>query len=133
MLNRKRPFSTRLFKTDGRTILGEIVEEAGDKVLIDLIKDQYVFEKIISSHLHGLEFNEFDEPERWWPLGTNRSVIIDPHRSFGAPIVYEGGIQTLILYKAVKADQSVKFVANWYDIQLQEVIDAFEFEQKLAA
>ena len=92
-----------------------------------------MFEKVISSHLHGLEFNEFDEPERWWPLGTNRSVIIDPHRSFGAPIVFEGGIPTLILYKAVKADQSVNFVANWYDIQLQEVIDAFEFEQKLAA
>ncbi len=133
MLKRRRPFSTRLFKTDGRTILGEIAQESDDKVLIDLIKDQYAFEKVLAPYLNGLEFNKFDEPERWWPLGINRSVVIDPHRSFGAPIVVQGGIPTLILYKAVSADQSVDFVANWYDVERHEVVDAYEFERKLAA
>ena len=133
MLNRSRPFSTRLFKTDGRTILAEISKDVSDKVLLDIVKDQYVFENIISPYLHGLEYNKFDEPERWWPLGRERGVVIDPQRAFGAPIVAEGGIPTTILFKAVKADQSVDLVADWYDVKQQEVVDAFEFEDRLAA
>ncbi len=36
LLGRHRPFSTRIFKTDGQTILAEIVREAGDKLLLRL-------------------------------------------------------------------------------------------------
>lgn len=133
LLKRRRPFSSRLFKTDGRTILTEICIDIHDKVLLDIIKDQYGFENVIAPYLHGLEFNKFDEPERWWPLGRERCIVIDPQRSFGAPIVAEGGIPTLILYKAVKANESTNLVADWYDIRQQEVIDAFEFEKRLAA
>jgi uncharacterized protein (DUF433 family) len=133
MLQRTRPFSTRLFKTDGRSILTGVGNDVHDKVLLDIVKDQYVFENIIAPYLHGLEYNHFAEPERWWPLGTDRCVVIDPQRSFGAPIVAGGGIPTLILHKAVKAEQSINLVADWYDVRLQEVMDAFEFEEGLAA
>lgn len=133
MMKRSRPFSTRLFKTDGRTILTEINNSINDKVLLDIIKDQYVFENIIAPYLHGLEYNRFDEPEKWWPLGRERCIVIDPQRSFGAPIVAKGGIPTTILYKSVKANQSIDLVTDWYEVGKQEVIDACEFEEKLVA
>lgn len=76
LLGRHRPFSTRIFKTDGRTILAEIVKEAGDKVLFDLVKSQYAFEQIVGPFLYaGLEFDQLAEPERWWPLGFDRGRI----------------------------------------------------------
>jgi len=133
LLGRHRPFSTRIFKTDGRTILAEIVQEAGDKVLLDLVKNQYAFERILSPFLYtGLEFNELAEPRRWWPLGRKRSVVVDPHRAFGAPIVARAGIPTRTLSSAVSAEQSVQLVADWYEAEAREVRDALEFERRCA-
>ena len=134
LLGRHHPFSTQIFKSDGRTILAEITKETGDKNLLDILNDQYVFQTVIASYLYaGLEFNELKEPARWWPLGKDRSVVIDPRRGFGAPIIARTGIPTKILSSAVNADQSVEFVAKWYGVEVQEVTDAVQFETKLAA
>lgn len=134
LLGRHRPFSTKIFKTDGRTILAEIVKETGDKVLLDLVRSQYAFEQIMSPFLYtGIEFNDYEEAERWWPLGLERSIVLDPNRAFGAPIVSKGGVPTRILYNAVNIEQSIDFVAAWYEIEKQEVHDAITYEKRLAA
>jgi uncharacterized protein (DUF433 family) len=134
LLNRLHPFSTYKFKTDGRTILMETMREDEDRVLLDLVKDQYVFEQIIGPFLYqGIEYNDRDEPYRWWPLGEHRSVVIDPRRAFGAPIVVPSGVPTKILAGGFKAEGSLSFVARWYDVTPEEVKDAVDFEEQLAA
>lgn len=134
ILQKDHPLSSQIFKTDGRTILMEISDEAGDKVLLDLIKSQFAFERVLAPHLYtGLEYSQFDEPERWWPLGNKKSIVLDPHRQFGTPIVTKGGIPTSILYRAMMNGQSIDVVADWFEIGRNEVIDAFEYERKLAA
>jgi len=134
LLGRHHPFSTQIFKSDGRTILAEITKETGDRALLDILGDQFVFETVIASYLYaGLDFNELKEPARWWPLGNDRSVVIDPRRAFGAPIIARTGVPTKILNSAVNAEQSVEFVAKWYGVKIDEVTDAVQFETKLAA
>ena len=134
LLGRHHPFSTQIFKSDGRTILAEITKETGDKVLLDILSDQFVFETVVSSYLYaGLDFNELKEPARWWPLGKDRSVVIDPRRSFGAPIAAKAGIPTKILNSAVNAEKSMDIVAKWYSLEVSEVMDAVQFETKRAA
>lgn len=134
LLGRHHPFSTRIFKTDGHTILAEIVKGTADKVLLDLVKKQYVFAQIVAPYLYeGIEFNAFDDPERWWPLGKRYAVVIDPERGFGAPIVARSGVPTRILANAVKSERSLEFVAKWYEVTLREVRDAVKFEAQLPA
>ena len=134
LLGRHHPFSTKIFKTDGRTIMAEIVKETGDKVLLDLVKNQYAFEKIIAPFLYsGVEFNQLNEPQRWYPLGEDRFVVLDPDRGFGTPITTLSGVPTRVLFSAFHAEDSVSFVAKWYEVTIQEVRDAIEFETNLAA
>jgi uncharacterized protein (DUF433 family) len=134
LLGRHHPFSTQIFRSDGRTILAEITKNTGDKFLLDIVNEQYVFEKVLAAYLYGgLDFNELKEPARWWPLGKDHSVVIDPQRSFGAPIVAKAGIPTKILNSAVLAEKSIEFVAKWYEVEIDEVRDAVEFENRLAA
>jgi uncharacterized protein (DUF433 family) len=134
LIGKSHPFSSNIFKTDGRTILAEIIDQSGDKTLLDLVKDQYAFEKIISPFLYkGIEFNQTNEPERWWPLGFKKSVVLDPHRSFGAPITATGGVPTSIINRALKSENSIEAVADWYDISLTEVKDAIYFEREFLA
>jgi hypothetical protein len=42
------------------------------------------------------------EITRWWPLGKQRSVVLDPQRSFGAPIASGSGIPTATLVLAAE-------------------------------
>lgn len=134
LLGRHHPFSSRIFKTDGRTILADVIGDGGDRFLLDLVRNQYEFERIICPLLYeGIEFNGHDEPERWWPLGTERAVVLDPIRAFGAPITAVEGVPTRILADAVAAEGSVPFVSELYDVARSSVEDALEFESRLGA
>lgn len=129
------PFSTKRFKTDGRSIFADIVQGTGEESLLDLAKSQYEFKTIVEPFLfEGLEFAEISgAPVRWWPLGLDRRVVIDPERSFGQPIVTPESVPTSILAKAVKAEEgSIDAVARWYMVQPKAVKDAVEFENRLA-
>src|SRR6266545_1796890 len=130
------PFSTRRLKTDGRSIFADIVQETGEESLLDLAKSQYELKSVVDPFLfEGLEFSKIQGvPVRWWPLGRDRRVVIDPERSFGQPIVTPESVPTAILAKAVKAEQgSIDAVSRWYMVDPQAVRDAVEFEGKLAA
>lgn len=128
------PFSTRSFKTDKHTILMELASNLGDKSLLDLLSDQFALDSILDSYLISgdIEFDD-DKPLRWWPSGKEEKVVIDPSRSFGAPIIAENGIQTSVLKKSFDAEGSLEIVANWFQITEESVQKAVDFENRLAA
>jgi uncharacterized protein (DUF433 family) len=110
----------------------EITEKDHDGRMIDLKKRQQVFRTIIEPSLRDLEF-EASAVARWYPLGVkHRSVLVDPARSFGRPIVRRG-VPTEILAEAVKLEGSVDAVASIYEVPKAEVRSALEFEHRLAA
>jgi uncharacterized protein (DUF433 family)/DNA-binding transcriptional MerR regulator len=127
-----RPFSTQKFRTDGKTIFLEITERDHDGRMIDLKRRQQVFRTIIEPSLRDLEFDA-STVARWYPLGgDHRSVLIDPNRSFGRPIV-QGGVPTEVLAEAVKLEGSINAVASLYEIPKSEIRFALKFEERLAA
>jgi uncharacterized protein (DUF433 family) len=62
-----------------------------------------------------------------------RSVVLDPNRQFGQPIVTQFGVATEVLYLAVKSGDSEEAVAEWFEVDRQAIRDAIEFEERLAA
>lgn len=128
LLHLSHPFSSRKFMTDGRTILARIADRTVDEMLIDLVRNQYEFSKVITPMLYaGIDFSEFETPVRWWPLGRKRRVVIDPTRSFGAPIVVEG-VRTDVLAMGARAERAQWRAAEWYGVETQSVRDAVRFE-----
>ena len=125
------PFSQRSFRTDGHHILQQ-VEEAG---LHDIVTDAQYFENFVKTVLPDdeLDFSATDAPVRWHPMGRKSTVIIDPARSFGAPICNPSGVRTRLLSRTYKAEQNEDRVAWWYDAIPREVRDAVAYEARLAA
>lgn len=122
-----RPFSTRQFKTDGKSIFLEIWREVDEPELIDLKSLQGVFSRIVAPSLTGLEFDG-GAASRWWLLQGKRTIVADPERAFGQPIVAENGIPTERLAQAVKAEGSVDAVAKLYEVRPRLIRDALEYE-----
>jgi uncharacterized protein (DUF433 family) len=127
-----RPFFTQRFRTGGKTIFLEITEKDHDGHMIDLKRRQQVFRTMIEPSLRDLEFDA-STVSRWYPLGMRqRSVVVDPSRSFGRPIV-QHGVPTEILAEAVKMNGAIEAVARFYEVPKAEIRSAIEFEEQLAA
>lgn len=133
LIGSSHPFSTEMFRSDGRHIFADITSETGEPILLNLASNEFAFKRILAPYLYdGLEFAD-QQAARWWPMGTRRRVVIDPARSFGQPIVAREGLPTAVLANAYRVEKSVEAVARWYDVEKRSVRDAVEFEQRLAA
>lgn len=127
----ERPFSTRRFQTDGRTIFLESIERAGETKLLDLKKRQYVFKQLIERTFKDLDIED-DTVARWRPYRGKKSIVIDPGRSFGQPIASQFGVPTVALAEAVEAEGSLEDAARIFDVPVGVVRDAVNFEESLA-
>ncbi|MBI4582213.1 MAG: hypothetical protein HY718_21130 [Planctomycetes bacterium] len=123
------PFSTRRFKTDGRYVFAEVQNEAGEPALLELVRSQQYFYRIVAPCLRGVDFDA-EEPTRWWPMGRSRWIVIDPRRSFGQPIVAKSGVPTAVLARAAGAN-SIAEVSRWYQTDIKAVQMAIEYQKQL--
>jgi uncharacterized protein (DUF433 family) len=129
----ERPFSTQRFRTDGKTIFLEITNDLAEGGLVDLKRRQNVLRRIVAPSLRDLEFDA-DAVARWFPLGPSRkSVVVDPTRAFGRPILAVAGVPTEVISEAVKLEGSQERAAKLYDVPIAAVRDAVLFERQLAA
>lgn len=129
----EHPFCTRRFVTDGAHVIEQIAQDPADVAYEEVIEGQRVFPKVIQTFLRELEFASDDQLVRWWPLGMKRGIVLDPNRQFGQPITARSGIATDVIQAASKAGQTAKEIAEWYELDVQSVRDAIEFEHGLAA
>lgn len=125
-----RPFSTRQFKTDGKSIFLEITKELAEPELIDLKKSQGVFRHVVEPSLQGLDFGD-SGAERWWLLPGKKTVVADPHRAFGQPIIADTGMTTARAMQIVKAEGSVERAAKVYELPVRLLRDALAYQQSL--
>jgi uncharacterized protein (DUF433 family) len=127
----ERPFSTRRFRTDGKTIFLEITSDIREGELLDLKQHQSAFHRMVAPSFRDLEFDA-EVVARWFPLGaSHRNIVVDPARAFGRPIVAAGGVPTEIIAQAVEVEGSPERVATLYEVPLPAVRDALEFQRRL--
>ena len=131
LVHHAHPLTTARFRTDGRRFFVEIGRETDTPQLYDVLGKQYGFHRIIEPSFKDVDLDV--EITRWWPLGKQRSVVLDPQRSFGAPITSKSGIPTAALAQAAERHGSPREAARWYPPATErEVRDAVAFERRLA-
>jgi hypothetical protein len=133
LLEKSYPLSSVKFKTEGKRIFAQIIEDPDERgYVFNLKTGQYLLDYVLDFLFDALEYSDFDELLRWWPLGKDRRVIVDPARSFGRPIVPEG-VETKILAQSLEPEGNVRAVAEWFEVSETSVVDALEFERSRAA
>ncbi|SOR27664.1 conserved protein of unknown function [Methylorubrum extorquens] len=131
LVGEARPLSTAKFRSDGRTVFLQVVEEDGQTKLIDLFRKQFAFRDVIERSLTNLDYDEAGVPAVWWPLGRTKSVKIDPTRSFGQPIEAETSVPVDALVSAVEAEGSPEAAARTWDVPIRAVKRALAFRREM--
>ncbi len=127
-----RPFATRRFQTDGKTIFLESIDQSGETSLLDLKQHQYVLRKIIERTFRDLDIED-DVVTRWRPFNGKESIVVDPTRAFGQPIAAEYGVPTSVLADAAQVEGSIERTARLFEVPHVVVRDAARFEKQLRA
>lgn len=105
-----------------------LAEDAAGLALEDE-RHQRLISPLVEDFIDAVDWGVVEEvAERYWPLGREHNVVIDPDRAFGIPTVE--GLRAEVLAELVNAGEPIAFVADEYGISEQAVRDAVEWESR---
>ena len=135
--NNTHPFSVKQFDTDGKGIFATLEYKkiegiTRSKVLKDLKLSQIVMDEIARPYFRNLEYGDIGVI-RYYPLGAEKGIVLDPKRSFGKPIDEASGVSTYVLYQMAKTGEARQDIAAWYGVSEESVSHAVEYESLLKA
>jgi uncharacterized protein (DUF433 family) len=121
-----RPLTTLKFKSDGKDIFlneGEVLRGVGRR------KGQLAWTKFLQPFLQELDYSEA-YASRWWPLGKDKPIVVDPDYGFGLPVVFESGVRTEIILERFEAGDLHGQIAEDFNLRPVDVERALQFELK---
>lgn len=109
-------------KTDGKTIY---LQRDGETISLDGTK-QFNLE-FIALFFANLDFDNENLANRFWPMGRDKSIVIDPKRKFGHPVIGNHNVYPETIYGMHTAGEPKKYIAYLYELTEREVEDALEY------
>lgn len=108
--------------TDGKRVFFRIGKQT---VALDGTK-QFNFD-FVKLFFKNLDFGSDLMAERFWPLGRKKSILVDPERKFGHPVIEGTNIYPETIYNLHLAGENQKYIAFLYEITPKQVKDAIEY------
>jgi uncharacterized protein (DUF433 family) len=128
------PFAHQGIVSDGRKILFELPDGSTDAYLELGTVGQTSFRSVMRDFCQKLEFHESTLiADKYWPLGQNHAVVVDPEQSFGRPIISGTNIKTEAIHSLLLAGETVETIAHLYQLDPEQVTEAELFERQQAA
>lgn len=128
------PLARKMIWTDGRHVLFDPrsplrTELPPDSPLMSADKrGQWAFTEILSQYLRQVDYGQEDIAIAWSP--TDR-VKLDPSVQFGQPCVAGTRVTTHPIYCLYKAGDPLDTIAYLYDISVDDLTAAIEWESRL--
>jgi len=131
ILDTNYPFAHAELMTDGKRIFHKYLDES----LLELDeKQQFSFTQLVAPYCQKIDFQDKTHlAERFWPLGKDHDIVVDPHHSFGQPVIKGTNTTVETIYSMLNAGESPEFVASIYDLNLNAVEDVMLFMKQNAA
>ena len=127
-----RPLTSETFKISGRDAF---VAAEGHLINVSTTRRQTAWESVLAPFLETLEYEQL-LARRWWPLGDDKAILIDPSYAFGLPVVAGSSVRTEIIFERFSVDETREEIADDFRLTAEQVDNALRFEvnrAKLAA
>lgn len=122
-LGTEHPFATAKLLSHGGKIwyeyLGDVIDADGTRQtnFVDMVRD----------YAKNIDFNADKIAERYWPMGRQHMVVVDPLHQFGMPTIVGTNINTHTLRSMFRSGETPEVLAGLFGIPLNAVQDALEF------
>src|SRR5215212_3236216 len=124
-LDTPRPLVTETFKVKGRNIF--VDDGFGILVNVGHEAGMQAWDEVLDPFLDTVEY-EGEIVRRWWPLGKDVAVLVDPNYGFGLPVVEGTGVRTEIIAERHRAGDSTDEIVYDFDVSTKQIKDALRWE-----
>ena len=133
-LNSPYPFAHQGLVSDGKKLMFELKESSPATFLELGSNGQTLIQEVMEPFCSRLDFHNTSKlAERYWPVGKSHSIVVDPHHSFGQPTICGTNITTETLNNLLVAGETVEDVAEMFDLEPDQIVQAQNFEHQLKA
>ena len=94
---------------------------------------QIVIHEIIQDFFQKIDFSSNELAKRFWPLGKEHSIVVDPHHQFGQAVIHGTNINAATIYSMHKSGESLSTIGILYDLTEEQMNDAIAFCKRKAA
>ncbi len=122
-LKTKYPFANEILRVDDKHIWYEYL---GELMKVDDKRKLYI-KQLLEPFLHKIDYNADAIAERYFPLGKQKKIIVDPRHQFGQPTVFGTNIKAQTLYDLHQGGETNENIGFLYDLSVDEVNDAISF------
>lgn len=129
------PFAFARLAALGGHILAEFQEESpggGSLLALEHPSEQWTLPGLVIETLSALDF-EADLASRWFPLGREVPIVIDPRFAAGMPTIAERRVTVETIRKRFKTGMSIDFIADDLRLDNQTIEDAVRYGDLVAA
>jgi len=123
------PFASLNLKIEGGHILHDFDLANPDEAMIALDMDgQWVLPLPVQKELELFDFNPDDHlAQRWFPLGRDGHIVVDPHIAAGRPTIAGTGVTVDVLRKRFLSNESIEAIAEDFEIGVTDVEQALRY------
>jgi uncharacterized protein (DUF433 family) len=141
ILGIERPLAHARFKTDGLDLFVEqlVPEPSGAALVNASAGGQVTVREALEARLARVEWDRRGVAVRLFPLVRSdaavqpRSIVLDPLRGFGRPVIAQTGIRASIVAERYRAGESARDLAADYGVEVEQIEDAVRCEIPTAA
>lgn len=124
------PFANARMLTDGKNIL---FTQNGIDILNADRSRQFNLKEVIEHFCTKIDYDTDQMAQKFWPEGRQNSIVIDPGHQFGQPVIKGTNVRADVLNQMHRAGDSIRFIANVYELPEKAVRDAVHFAERKAA
>lgn len=112
------PFASAKLLTDGRSVLYSLQD--GTTVRADKSR-QIALRQIIEDFCKKIDFSDTQLAEKYYPLGKNSNIVVDPNHQFGQPTIVDTNILAETIYSLHSAGESNTFLSKLYQLPEKDI------------
>lgn len=126
MFNSDFPFAHKTvlgnIQTDGKTIYFET-----DKGTVSMDGTKQFNIEYVNVFFKKLDFGDSLIAKQFWPMGKDKSILMNPERMMGHPLIENHNIYPETIYANYKAGDPVSYLAYIYELSEKQIRDAIDF------
>lgn len=132
MLEISHPFAWLKLKTEGAHVLSVFQDEMPGQNLLAL--DMHGQWTLPGEVIKALELFDYEEEfaARWYPIGKNVPIVIDPRFGAGKPTIPDRRLTIDVILKRWKAGQGMRFIASDFKLPQSVVETSLRYAENYA-
>ena len=130
----EHPFAHLRLEALGGHIIQRLRDERAGRSLQALDSpQQWSLPDLVVETVHQMEYDKDDIVFRWYPVGREYPIVVDPKVTSGVPTIVDRGVTVEVIHKRFKAGQKLDFIARDFELESDVVEEAVRYAEQVAA